>query len=270
MNCFDPIALSVGSFTIYWYALFFLLAWVGVSSAFYYFEKQKSSSERIKTEEIEGLFWGLLLCGFVGARLGYVFFYDPSYFAGHPLEIFIPYNFTTHTWTTLRGMSYHGGFLGVALGGFYYARKYKISWQSLGDRLALVAPIGSFFGRLGNFLNQELPGKVTEMGWGMYFPGESVLRHPVTLYSAFLEGIFLFGWMLLWRRIIKREGDLMLWYIFSYGVVRMIVEIWREPDPGVSLLLDVFSRGQLLSLAMIFVAFFGWFFRAKHVSIEST
>ena len=270
MHCFDPIALSVGSFQITWYALCFLLAWWSAYALFSYFEKKRDEHERLSEPKRERLFWWLLLAAFLGARLGYAFFYAPEYFLHHMSELFIPYDFKEHVWTTLRGMSYHGGLLGVGVGVLYWAKIHEVSWLSLGDKLALVAPVISFFGRIGNFFNQELPGKVTAMDWGMYFPEQVVLRHPVTLYSALLEGIFILGIMLWGQKKFEQKGQLLWLYLFSYGGLRLIIENWREPDPGVSLFLDFFSRGQMLSFGMIFIAFFGWFFYSKRATIEST
>lgn len=270
MDCFDPIALSVGSFQITWYALCFLLAWVATYRLFSFFERVRNPQERLSQEKIESLFWWLLLTAFMGARLGYALFYAPEYFIHHVSELFVPYDFSTGTWMTLSGMSYHGGLLGVALGGLYWAKKEGISWLYLGDRLALVAPVISLFGRLGNFLNQELPGKVTTLEWGVYFPGQEVLRHPVTLYGVFLEGTFLLVVMYFLQKRCKQEGQVLFGYLFLYGAVRFVIECWREPDPGVGLFLDIFSRGQVLSFVMIGTAIFGWFFYSKRATIEST
>jgi phosphatidylglycerol---prolipoprotein diacylglyceryl transferase len=270
MNCIDPIALSIGSFQITWYALCFLMAWWVAYRLFSFFEEKEKAEMSLGQKKRESLFWWLLFAAFLGARLGYALFYAPEYFMQHISELFIPYDFEEHTWTTLHGMSYHGGLLGVGIVVFSWAKIHDESWVSIGDKLAFVAPVVSFFGRVGNFLNQELPGTFTMMEWGMYFPDQIILRHPVTLYSAFFEGVLVFGIMLLARKKLKHKGQLLSLYLFSYGVARLVVEIWREPDPGVALFLDVFSRGQFLSIIMVGVAFFGWFFCSKRATIEST
>jgi phosphatidylglycerol---prolipoprotein diacylglyceryl transferase len=270
MMYFDPVAFSIGSFYIYWYALFFLLAWWCSYQTLLYFEKKEDTKKQISRERLEEISWILLLGVFVGARLGYVFFYAPEYFLEHMSQIFLPYDFARSEWASLRGMSFHGGVIGAVVATLYCAQKYKVRVLALGDRLVLVAPIASFFGRFGNFLNQELAGKVTNQPWGVYFPNEVVLRHPVTLYSAFFEGVVLFGWLVLWKKYLKREGDLTILYFISYGCIRLGLEYFREPDFGVGLFLDTFSRGQVLSIILIISAFVLWFIRPKYASIEST
>ena len=195
MQCFDPIALAVGSFQITWYALCFLLAWQVATQVLLWLIRKENSSLLTK-EEWSNLSWALLLGGFLGARIGFALFYEPVFFLRHPSRLLLPYDVVTGTWVSIRGMSFHGGVVGIAFTLLWYARyKQRDFWQ-LTDTLAVVAPLVSFFGRIGNFLNQELPGVITRSHIGMYFPGEIVLRHPVTLYSALGEGLFLFGWML--------------------------------------------------------------------------
>jgi len=269
MQCFDPIAFTVGSFQIYWYAVCFLLAWIGALLGILYLERKNAGAELLSTSDWQDLFWWLLFGAFVGGRLGFALFYEPLFFWQHPATLFLPYDFSTETLIPLRGMSFHGGLIGVAVTVILWSHWYKISLLSLTDRLVLVAPIISLFGRLGNFLNQELPGRITDNSWGIYFPSDQVLRHPVTLYSLFFEGIFLLFWLGFWRKRDLKLGTLTVIYLTSYSAVRFILEYWREPDPGVAILWNIFTRGQTLSLIMFFGAVSIWFWSSKYAMIKN-
>ncbi len=269
MQCFDPVALTIGSFQITWYAILFLVAWQAAFQVVVLFEKHTKQS-LFSRAEWEELSWLLLFAGFLGARLGFAVFYEPTFFLSHPSRLFLPYDFMTQAWVPIRGMSFHGGLLGVAILLCWYTRKKQKNFWQVTDRLVVVAPLVSFFGRIGNFLNQELPGVVTSHAVGVYFPGDVFLRHPVMLYSALGEGLFLFGWMLFWKKRIQRQGGLTFLYILSYAGVRILLEMWRQPDPGVALLFGSISRGQALSFFLIIVALIGWFWLKKHDTIRDT
>lgn len=270
MTCWDPIALAVGSFQIHWYALCFLVAWAAAFHGTLYFEKKHKAGELMSRDMWQSLFWWLLFGGFLGARLGFVLFYEPYFFWQHLSQIFIPYDFVEHTWTQIRGMSFHGGVIGVGLTLLWWSRTRNMGVWNITDRLAVVAPLLAIFGRLGNFFNQELPGRITTMPWGMHFPGEIVLRHPSTLYALLGEGVLLFLWMVYWRKRVVRPGILTCVYLSSYAVVRFVLEFWRQPDPGVGLFLEVLTRGQVLSLGMIIVAAFSLVWLKKHGTIKDS
>ena len=169
----------------------------------------------------------------IGARLGYVVFYNFSYYLEHPLEIILPFSFSDGiAFTGISGMSYHGGLIGIILAGWLYVRKAKLNWWDTVDLYLPVIPLGYTFGRLGNFINGELYGRVTTASIGMYFPIAPTreLRHQSQLYEAFFEGIFLF--VILWsiRKIKTPQGATLALYLVGYGLVRFCIEYFRQPD----------------------------------------
>jgi phosphatidylglycerol:prolipoprotein diacylglycerol transferase len=208
----------------------------------------------------------------LGGRLGYVIFYQPAEFLQNPAQIL-------RVWEG--GMSFHGGFLGVALAGIWFCRREKIAMLPLADLMAAVAPIGLFLGRLANFVNAELWGRPTTLPWGVAFPGDAAqacatvaglcVRHPSQLYEAVLEGLLLFGVLtyLIWRRDwLKTAGGIAGLFIAGYGVARFAVEFVRQPDAQfvtdtnpLGLYLHIggygLTAGQLLSLPMILAGL--WF-----------
>lgn len=242
----DPIALHIGAnYGIRWYALAYLAGFLG---GWFYAGRlaDLDADRRPNRQDIDDILPLLVLGVILGGRLGYVLFYNPAFYFEHPLQI--PF-----IWEG--GMSFHGGLLGVATVSILYARRHKFPPLALGDILATVAPIGLFFGRIANFVNGELYGRITTAPWGVMFPaGGDIPRHPSQLYEAVLEGLLLF-WLLsraarnpAFRRA---TGSLFGLFVAGYGLCRFIVEFYREPDVQVGFLLDYFSMGQLLSLPMI-------------------
>ena len=199
------------------------------------------------------IFVGLL----VGARLGYVLFYDLKYFLENPLAIISPFD-ALGNFVGIYGMSYHGGFLGALSAFWIFVRKNRFDFWKMANFISPAIPAGYFFGRIGNFLNGELWGRVTDKPWGMYFPdacvetdcNPSTLRHPSQLYEATLEGLVLF--FLLWRlRNNPRFKDNMLaLYISGYSLARIFCEFFREPDTQIGYIFHYFTLGQFLSLGM--------------------
>ena len=189
-----------------------------------------------------------LLCG----RLGYVLFYKPGYYFAHPLEILAVWQ---------GGMSFHGGFLGVLLAMAYIARKYQIRWLALTDFIAPLIPLGLAAGRIGNFINGELWGRVTGVPWGMVFRGAGPLpRHPSQLYQFALEGMLLFVILWLYSAKPRSTGAVSAMFLIGYGVLRFTAEFFREPDDFLGLLAFNLSMGQWLSLPMILagIAMLAW------------
>jgi phosphatidylglycerol:prolipoprotein diacylglycerol transferase len=183
-----------------------------------------------------------------------VLFYNLSYYAQHPLEIFLPFDFSNGiTLTGIAGMSYHGGLIGVVIGSYIYTRRAGLSLLEMADLYIPAIPAGYTFGRLGNFINGELYGRVTESPIGMFFPlaPEPYLRHPSQLYEAFFEGIFLF--VVLWsiKRKINVRGGMLGLYLIGYGSVRFIIEYFRQPDAQLGFVVRSFSMGQILCFIMI-------------------
>ncbi len=243
-----PIAFSIGSFSMYWYSLMWLVAF-GVVYFLLLWRIKKGEGVYDKNF-IQDVVANSLIGALIGGRLGYVIFYDLPYYIAHPLQIVSPYDFVIGEWVGIYGMSYHGGVIGVALAIVWTARKKQKSILGVLDFIAPVAPIGYMFGRIGNFLNAELVGRVTTSPFGMYFNGGSTLRHPSQLYEAFLEGIVLF--IVLWnlRNRGLPKGVMTALYLVGYALTRFIVEFFRQPDEHLGFIIGTWTMGQLLSLIM--------------------
>jgi len=243
----DPIIFSLGPLHVRWYGLMYVL---GFLASYHLVRRQIREFKYSKlAEHFENLNLVLILCVVLGGRLGYVLFYNFTYYLAHPLEI-------PATWTG--GMSFHGACLALIIGGWIFCRKNKINFWKAADIYTATLPIGLGLGRIGNFINGELYGRVTELPWGMVFPGGGPLpRHPSQLYEAFLEGILLFA--ILWSARKRPWQDKMFWphgtilalFLVGYGCLRIIVENFREPDQQLGFLFGLITMGQLLSSLMV-------------------
>jgi phosphatidylglycerol:prolipoprotein diacylglycerol transferase len=207
--------------------------------------KRLSREKRFQftAEQTEQLIVWALLGAVVGARVIYCVVYDPAGLSSDPFYLFKVYQ---------GGLSFHGGLLGVIVAGILFCKKYGIPFWNLADAMALCAPIGLGMGRIGNFLNGELYGRVTTVPWAMIFPGGGPQpRHPSQLYEFFLEGVVLAA--LLWwlKPRVKTDGILALVFLFGYTLARFIVEFYRQPDAHIGFLLFGLSMGQWLSVAML-------------------
>ena len=197
----------------------------------------------------DALFFGALGV-ILGGRFGYVVFYQFGYFIQHPLEIF-------YVWQG--GMSFHGGFLGVLVAMWIFARKYKLKWLSIMDFVAPLVPIGLGAGRMGNFINGELWGRVTNADYGMVFPKvDSALRHPSQLYEFALEGVVLFLVLWIYSSKPRETGAISALFLIGYGSFRFLAEYTREPDDYLGLLSMGLSMGQWLSLPMVLLGIWMW------------
>lgn len=259
---FDPVILSLGPLKIRWYGLMYVLGF----GATYFLVRYQIAKFRWKelAVQFDNLNLYLILGVILGGRLGYVLFYHPAYYLAHPLEIMA-------TWQG--GMSFHGGCIGTILAGYIFCRSHTLNFWKAADLYVVTIPIGLGLGRLGNFINSELYGRVTESPWGMIFPdGGPLPRHPSQLYEAFLEGLLLFFilWSLKhkpWKKIPSRlwpHGSMLALFLIFYGIFRIFVEFFREPDAHLGNILLGFTMGQLLSMAMIAAGLFLWFIRARH------
>lgn len=243
---FDPVLIELGPFVIRWYALAYIAGLLGG------WQLLKRLVQRpgwtLTAEHIDDLLFYATLGVILGGRLGFVLFYHPVYYLTHPLQILFVWQ---------GGMSFHGGLIGVITAAWIFARRHGLPALEVGDAVAVVAPIGLFFGRLANFINAELWGRVTDVSWGVIFPTAGPEpRHPSQLYEAFLEGIVLFIVMqwLAWRgRDPARAGLLGGVFLLGYGLSRAFVELFREPDAHLGYLMGVITMGQLLSLPMILI-----------------
>ncbi|MDL2210013.1 prolipoprotein diacylglyceryl transferase [Desulfovibrio sp. OttesenSCG-928-O18] len=238
---FDPEIASIGPFSVRWYGMMYLF---GFASAWLLGRHRAKKNGAFTVREFDDILtWGLFGV-LIGARLGYVLFYDFAHYLANPIRIF---------YLQQGGMSFHGGMLGVIFLMWYAAhRRGKTLFETM-DFMAPLVPPGLFFGRLGNFINAELWGRVTDSPLGMVFPGAGPLpRHPSQLYEAALEGIVFF--VLLWVYSAKPRPRMAVSGLFlvGYGVFRFIVEFFREPDAHLGFVaLNFFSMGQLLCMPMI-------------------
>lgn len=264
----DPIALKIGFFSLAWYSVMYLVAFLVIYLILQWRVKNDSKFFPYFLnifKNIEDFFIYALIGIIVGARLGYVIFYDPHFFLTNPWKIISPFD-ASGNFIGIYGLSYHGGLVGVILAGIFFVRKYKIDFWKFADFVVPAIPLGYFFGRIGNFLNGEIYGRLTDNPWGMYFLDENsmiTLRHPSQLYEALFEGIILF--LILWflRNNQKMSGNFLPLYIFLYGFFRFFIEFWRQPDTQVGFFFDIFSLGQIFSLSMMIVGIVGWIFVKK-------
>ncbi|MBP9751380.1 MAG: prolipoprotein diacylglyceryl transferase [Candidatus Moranbacteria bacterium] len=257
----DPIVFTAGSFSLRWYAVFFVLGWF---AAFRFLRSRiRKGDPIIGKEALSDLATTVFVGALLGGRLGYALFYDPSLLS-HPMSLVSPFD-SFGTWRGIWGMSFHGALCGVLFGSYFFARSRKIGFWRLTDFIVPAVPIAIFFGRIGNFLNLELVGRTTERSWGMYFPGFSGLRHPSQLYEAFFEGVLLFAVLFMIGKRRMREGYLSLAFLFLYGSARFMLEFFREPDAGSELFFGWMTRGQSLSFGMIVfsIAISGFFSKQK-------
>jgi len=237
----DPVAFSIGPLSVRWYGLMYLLGfaagwWLGL-------RRIRQGLAPVTRAQLDDLLFLVVLGVIVGGRLGYVLFYKPGHYAAHPLEIFAIWQ---------GGMSFHGGLLGVMLAMIFAARRHHIDWLRLMDFIAPLIPPGIAAGRLGNFINAELPGRVTDLPWGMVFPGAGPEpRHPSQLYQFALEGVTLLIFLWWFSSEPRARGQVSAMFLLGYGSLRFIAEFFREPDAFIGFLALGFTMGQWLCLAMI-------------------
>ncbi len=248
----DPIAFSIGFFSVRWYSLMILLAFLVVYILLRWRMKHdKLESLNLTRNTLETFFLYATVGLFIGARLGYVLFYDLSNAFENPLSIISPFN--VESFVGFFGLSFHGGLLGAAFGGVLFCKIHKMNVLAMADFLVPAIPLGYFFGRVGNFLNGELFGRPIDSAIGMLFPNDRAfsLRHPSQLYEAVGEGLLLF--LLLWplRNNKKMSGLFLPIYVLLYGTVRFVLEFFRMPDPQLGFVLFNLTMGQVLSGLMI-------------------
>jgi phosphatidylglycerol:prolipoprotein diacylglycerol transferase len=249
----NPVIFSIGTFSLQYYGLMYLVAFTIVYFLASYRLKREARFN-LDNEKLQELMVSMILGIIIGARLGYVLFYNFSYYMHNPLEIVLPFDISDgFRFTGIAGMSFHGGLIGVLLGTLYFARRNRMPFLDVTDLIAPCVPLGYTFGRIGNFINGELFGRVTERSIGMYFPmapGRD-LRHPSQLYEAFFEGIVLF--LILWvlKKKVKISGAMLPLYLIGYGLFRFFIEYTRQPDPQLGFVFLKFSMGQILCSLMI-------------------
>ena len=237
----NPDIIRIGPLAVRWYGIMYLIGFTAAYFLVRYQLKRRKISVTIR--DIDSLFLFLLSGLVIGARLGYVIFYNPIYYLSNPSEIFAVWH---------GGMSFHGGLIGSIIAGLLFCRRHKADFWQLADLVIVAAPIGLGLGRLGNFINGELYGRVTDVPWGMVFPeGGPAPRHPSQLYEFLLEGVVLFSVLWFLKNKHLRPGALTSIFLMLYGVFRFFVEFFRQPDPQIGFILGYFTMGQILSSAMI-------------------
>ncbi len=254
----DPIAFSVGPLAVRWYALAyiagFLLGW-----RYCLYLAGLNKDVRPNKEDIDDYFPWAILGVILGGRFGYVLFYQSDLYMSDPLEIFKLWH---------GGMAFHGGVIGVVVSLLAYSYYKKINVFRLADMYSCAAPLGVFLGRITNFINGELFGRVTDMPWGIVFPrGGELPRHPSQIYESLMEGLLLFLILALLARkesIREHPGILSGVFLFGYGAFRSIGELFREPDDHIGFLWGGTSMGQLLSIPMMLAGLFLIVYAVRH------
>lgn len=243
----DPVVFRLGPLQVHWYGLMYVLGFVATYVLVNYQIKRFGLKEL--RPHVENLNMGLIIAVVLGGRLGYVFFYNFSYYLQNPLEVLA-------TWQG--GMSFHGALLGVMAFGVYFCTRHGLNfWQTV-DVYVVTVPIGLGLGRLGNFINGELFGRPTDVPWAMVFPaGGPAPRHPSQLYESFLEGFTLFAILWLLKDKQRRDkwptGSMVAIFLIAYGLFRIAAEFFRQPDAQMGFVVASLTMGQLLSGAMIMV-----------------
>jgi phosphatidylglycerol---prolipoprotein diacylglyceryl transferase len=239
----DPVFLRLGPLEFRWYGLMYI---IGFLAAYFIIKSQvKRRGMGLSTDAVADIVFFIAMGVVLGGRSGYILFYNLSWYLAHPLKVFAVWE---------GGMSFHGGFLGAVVAALYIFRKNGLGFVQMADIVALTVPVGLGLGRLGNFINGELYGRVTSHPFGVVFPGGGPLpRHPSQLYEALLEGVLLFTVLWCLSRLKTPQGTLFWSFVAGYGLVRFCVEFFREPDQQLGFLWGGATMGQLLSLPMLVV-----------------
>jgi phosphatidylglycerol:prolipoprotein diacylglycerol transferase len=257
----DPVLFSFGPIQVRWYGVMYVL---GFFASYFLIQKQERSKQiGLVGTAAQDLVFYLALGLIAGARLGYILFYeynDLMAYIKNPLEIIA-------TWHG--GMSFHGGLIGCVIAGWIFSRRRKMPFAAIADSAIVTCPIGLGFGRLGNFINGELLGLPSNVPWAMVFPtGGPIPRHPTQLYESFAEGLLLFIVMWSLRKKPFKDGMMVAFFLLFYGILRFIIEFFKEPDPQIGFLLAYFTMGQILCFAMIAAALFLIFYLNRKATVR--
>ncbi|RXJ84685.1 prolipoprotein diacylglyceryl transferase [Arcobacter cloacae] len=250
---FNPVAFNLGSIAVHWYGIMYALALLSaIFIAKWFIKKDKLP---ISNDLFDSYIWWAEIGVILGARLGYIIFYDTNtmYYLTHPWQIFNPY--INGVYTGISGMSYHGAFFGFIIASYLFCRKNKISFWFVTDIAVLGISAAYVFGRIGNFFNQELVGRTTDVPWAIYVDG--ILRHPSQIYEAILEGLLVFAILVYFRKRKTFDGQLALMYGILYSIARIIAEFYREPDHQLGFLYSNWlTMGILQSLIVLGICIF--------------
>ena len=260
---FDPVLIDLGFFQIKWYSIAYImgiiLGWMYAVKIIKKTQNNTQNFEPIKRSDFDDLVIYLVLGIILGGRLGYVIFYNLEYYIQNSFEIF-------KLWQG--GMSFHGGLIGVIVAIFIFSKNKNTNFFKYSDIVACVAPIGIFLGRIANFINGELFGKISTLPWAVIFPnGGNIARHPSQIYEAILEGLVLFiliNFLALKKHLIIKTGYVSSFFLISYSILRIFSENFREPDQHLGYLFNYFSMGTLLSILTLISGFLIIFFIKKN------
>ncbi len=236
----NPVMLEIGPFKAHWYGLMYAIAFL--LGYVYMHHSRLGKRLKLTDEQKDEILLSAILGVLLGGRIGYILFYNLPYYMTEPFKIFAVWE---------GGMSFHGGLLGVIIALFISIRKHKIHFLQISDIITSIAPLGLFFGRIGNFINAELYGRVTDKFCLYFITDPSNCRYPSQLIQAFLEGFTLFVILMVINKKVKRTGVTTSFFLILYGLFRIIAEFFREPDPQIGFLFGHITEGQLLSFAMI-------------------
>lgn len=240
----SPIIFTIGPLAVRWYSMAYLF---GILSGWFLLKRNvRKNNLKLTAENIEDLIFYITLGVILGGRLGYVLFYGQDTYWHHPLQVFAIWH---------GGMSFHGGILGVVLALWYFSHKIKYPFLGLTDVVVLYAPIGIFFGRLANFVNDELWGRPTDVAWAVRFPnGGYVPRHPSQLYEAMTEGLLMFlilNWLWRYKSVRDKVGTVSAVFAVLYALFRMSMEQFRQPDAQLGFIFGTITMGQILSFPLL-------------------
>ena len=243
---FDPVLIDLGLFQIRWYSIAYIMGiiigWIYAIRIINLSTTNEYKFEPIKVSQFNDLIIYLVIGIVLGGRLGYVFFYNFEYFSQNIFEII-------KVWQG--GMSFHGGLFGVIVAIIFFSKKTKTNFFKFADIVSCVAPIGIFLGRIANFINGELYGKISSLPWSVIFPnGGDVPRHPSQIYEAILEGVILFiliNYLALKKQLLFKTGYISGLFLVLYSILRIFSESFREPDIHLGYFFDYFSMGVILS-----------------------
>jgi phosphatidylglycerol:prolipoprotein diacylglycerol transferase len=239
----SPVALDLFGFGIRWYSISYILGFI----YFYLFTRQNLSYFQLNKKQMEDLFFYMFLAVIIGGRIGYILFYNINFYIERPLDIF-------KVWEG--GMSFHGALFGVVVTSFIFSKKNSIPLFLISDLLSICAPIGIFFGRISNFINQELIGRQTDFIISIRYPGEEITRHISQLYEAIFEGMIpAIILIILFLKKKTKYGILTAIFLINYAVTRFLIEFIRQPDIQLGLKLEFFTQGQILTIPIFLLGF---------------
>jgi len=261
----NPIAFHIGPLAVHWYGLMYLFGFFGCWGLLVLRIKKSTFPRGFRVEQVSDILFYAALGVILGGRIGYILFYAWPNFVAHPWILF-------QIWQG--GMSFHGGLIGVIIAIWFYARKIGKSLIEITDFIAPVVPIGLGAGRIGNFINGELWGRVTDVPWAMVFPQADLLpRHPSQLYEFLLEGVLLFIILWIFSQKLRPRWAVSGLFLLCYGLFRFVIEFFREPDAQIGYIAwGWLTKGQLLSLPMMIVGILMlvWAYRGKCPAIRSS